>query len=1503
MDLDQGPFTLIGLVPVMPMTLSPPLAIIAESWLTLSPSPSLSLLPTNNVVWSSLAPSLFPVSLLQLTMPIYLSPPPPIPFSKPLNAHLLTLPRFPSPRCALPSQNPRKPLKGTHPPQATPTPQTVSQSAIQRISEKLRSLGFLEQHPPSSADDRPTTGPGSAGEIFIPTPGEILTHRVGYTIDSSWSTPEHPVPQPGSGVTINRFHHLWTRDKVRKAEARARKDSEPPPTVAELTIPPEELKRLRREGVRLEKRLKIGKAGITEGIVNGIHERWRRSELVKIKCEDLCRMNMKRTHEILEKYNATAIVLASTWLKNSREDQRRMEFVRCSAQQGEGCCREDCSWEDKEWRLDANMDHHFMDGGLLAVGLILPMAMKNLYSGRVVCLQERKTSVKDTRVGQKYERKTGGLVVWRSGSIIILYRGVDYKYPCYFHEDKDKIFNETSLSSGMHNEPTNSQEASLLPMLSADSSTESPASQSQSSFIVGVGSSKKAHQKIEGELQLEEEADRLLDGLGPRFSDWWGCAPLPIDADLLPAVVPGFRKPFRLLPFGIKPKLTDREMTILKRLGRPLPCHFALGRNTNLQGLAVSMMKLWEKCEIAKIAIKRGVQNTNSVMMAEELKALYSSPHGLAVSHDMTRPWHVVAVHHLKRPIFSQKGSIHIRSRLHLHRESSSSPDRERLHQHPHPSKATTDHLHLRRPPPSSPTPQGKRIPFLIEGSISMPIHQREETKGDSHRHLSRSSPLSGVLPSIEEKGRKGIPITISNLRPLQHLSVNYGIQVFVRHLFWSYGIPSSASHTSTSCPRALGFLALRTTPPRALGILEFNPHHSFPVSKRQQFCRRRRHGDLLPLLIRKHHSQSFTLIRGLAPPLGSLSLAFTWGSAASIVLLIQGDLELLLPKPLELPKLEPPGSSKLPKHLELSPPCVRKSLMACSSLTCRNRGEESPLLPPLFPHKQLTGGTLLSRDREFFVFYRGKDFLPLVVSSAIEERRNKGNNRPKRITNENLVEALVVSEPTSSPISPPEELKKGSEQKQKFALEGTNSENFALQIIENRLSQSLENMATVGNFLNLQILLQAIVKVEMSRKRLAELETSVKPKETELDKEAISEEERYMLRKVGLRMNAFLLLGRRGVFDGTVENMHLHWKYRELVKIISKDHSIKTAEATARLLEAESGGILVAVERVSKGYAIIIYRGKNYRRPVILRPTTLPNKRVAMKRSLEAQRCEVKDDSYVDSTVEHMCGLMNDIVGNDSWIMKGQNDQSSGSMDKLVVLKDGDECSKLEVAIPSSAVVDENKLAKQSYEVPSETSTAIVEDKSVALKDGDKCSDSKVAVTSSMVVEEDEFAKHSYEVPSEASTVDENELSKESYDVPFKAAPLSNRERLILRKQALRMKKRPVLAVGRNNIVSGVAKTIRTHFRKHPLAIVNIKGRAEGTSVQELIFELEQSTGAVLVSREPNKVILYRGWGDCEAPGGKGKNAERCSSGVKDIVSPQLLEAIKLECGLQTST
>ena len=87
---------------------------------------------------------------------------------------------------------------------------------------------------------------------------------------------------------------------------------------------------------------------------------------------------------------------------------------------------------------------------------------------------------------------------------------------------------------------------------------------------------------------------------------------------------------------------------------------------------------------------------------------------------------------------------------------------------------------------------------------------------------------------------------------------------------------------------------------------------------------------------------------------------------------------------------------------------------------------------------------------------------------------------------------------------------------------------------------------------------------------------------------------------------------------------MHLHWKHRELVKLISKQKTLAFVEETARLLEYESGGILVSIDRVPKGYTLIYYRGKNYRRPIALRPRNLLTKAKALKRSVAMQRHEV---------------------------------------------------------------------------------------------------------------------------------------------------------------------------------------------------------------------------------------------------------------------------------------
>jgi RNA-binding protein YhbY len=95
-------------------------------------------------------------------------------------------------------------------------------------------------------------------------------------------------------------------------------------------------------------------------------------------------------------------------------------------------------------------------------------------------------------------------------------------------------------------------------------------------------------------------------------------------------------------------------------------------------------------------------------------------------------------------------------------------------------------------------------------------------------------------------------------------------------------------------------------------------------------------------------------------------------------------------------------------------------------------------------------------------------------------------------------------------------------------------------------------------------------------------------------------------------------------VFDGTVENMHLHWKYRELVKVLINSKNIKEVRSIALSLEAESGGVLVSVDKISKGFAIVLYRGKSYQRPAKLRPQNLLTKRKALARSIELQRHEV---------------------------------------------------------------------------------------------------------------------------------------------------------------------------------------------------------------------------------------------------------------------------------------
>ncbi|RVX08852.1 CRM-domain containing factor CFM2, chloroplastic [Vitis vinifera] len=1076
------------------------------------------------------------------------------------------------------------------------------------------------------------------------------------------------------------------------------------------------------------------------------------------------------------------------------------------------------------------------------------------------------------------------------------------------------------------------------------------------SLIQGVGYPTRVRFQLPGEAQLEEEADRLLDGLGPRFTDWWGYDPLPIDADLLPAVVPGYRRPFRLLPYGLKPKLTNDEMTVLRRLGRPLPCHFALGRNRKLQGLAASMIKLWEKCEIAKIAVKRGVQNTNSEMMAEELKSgssIFGNCKNVGWYGSIVRfggqllfayfGWFLVLVNGTPSGFFQSSRGLRqgdlLSPYLFVLAMEVLSCILERARESGFLSGFKVSGGNAEK---------GLEISHLLFVDDTFVFYKSELILIGRVSNVMELVAIFGykvgALPStylglslgathnwvvvwdrVEERFRKRLAMWKRGWCS-KEVRGSYGVGLWKAiRLLWE--LVSFRTLFVVGNGRRVKFWRDRWCGDEPLCV-SFPSLFAFARSKKAWVADLWVHssigGEWNPSFSRPLNDWEFETMECFL--LGIQDKVVVDEREDDVFWVVRKSGSFSVKSFLSI--LEEVRVSPFPSSIVWNAWVLPKPFLFCSSISWLN----------LLVVANLTGGTLLSRDREFIVFYRGKDFLPPAVSSAIEARRKYGIHRGKqKIDHHRLAINAEESELGTSEHASDKDCDGTDDQK-------TNS------LSKRRMLRSAEAVVERTSIK----LSMALEKKERAEKLLAELEEAQIPQQPEIDKEGITEEERYMLRKVGLRMKPFLLLGRRGIFDGTVENMHLHWKYRELVKIISNGRSIEDIHGVARTLEAESGGILVAVERVSKGYAIIMYRGKNYKRPASLRPQTLLNKREAMKRSLEAQRREslklhvlrltrnidelkhqlfsrnkdkeTNSKQLVDKSrlhladAPHLAGegavalllgltLARERYGADV-ILIHSSDGMDSSRDSLQTSHND---KRIDFPSMYDSDTDEANPEPSSESVLKEIETNVLTDMNEE-EECATCSDDLVSqgqTSCYAIVNHEETMESSVKSSkNEFKPPVQRPVDTRSNEMPFRAAPLSNRERLLLRKQALRMKKRPVIAVGRSNIVTGVAKTIKAHFQKHPLAIVNVKGRAKGTSVQEVVFKLEQATGAVLVSQEPSKVILYRGCGAREENGRSDRmnrsDARKTSAGreggPRPTVSPELRAAIRLECGLKSN-
>ncbi|KAM0829642.1 hypothetical protein ACQ4PT_066758 [Festuca glaucescens] len=473
------------------------------------------------------------------------------------------------------------------------------------------------------------------------------------------------------------------------------------------------------------------------------------------------------------------------------------------------------------------------------------------------------------RTHELLEDRTGGTVIWRSGRSIVLYRGMNYNLRCVQSYAKTVEVDSPEEAGDAISAVPSSLEHNLQKSSANDVNRAT-------SFVIP---SEEATETF--------DIDSFLDQLGPRYKDWSGRNPIPVDADLLPGLVPGYKPPFRQLPYRTKVSLKDKEMTALRRLARQTTPHFALGRNREHQGLATAIVKVWEKSSIVKIAIKRGVPNTSNDRMAEEIK--------------------------------------------------------------------------------------------------------------------------------------------------------------------------------------------------------------------------------------------------------------------------------------------------------------------------------------------KLTGGVLVSRNKEYIIFYRGNDFVTPKVRQVLVEQQQQAISQQDQEELARLKASASIT-PISSALKNPLVAGTLAETREATSRWG-DSLNDELRKKENNRLILAKHTSLLKNMKRKLIL--AKTKVAKAEMALAKVQEYLSPAELPTDLETVTDEERFLFRRIGLKMKAFLMLGRREVFDGTVQNMHFHWKHRELVKIVVKGKTFEQVKHIAISLEAESGGVLIALDRTTKGYSIIFYRGKNYKRPEVIKPRNLLTRRRAMARSIELQRRE----------------------------------------------------------------------------------------------------------------------------------------------------------------------------------------------------------------------------------------------------------------------------------------
>ncbi|KAK6259687.1 hypothetical protein SCA6_014161 [Theobroma cacao] len=320
--------------------------------------------------------------------------------------------------------------------------------------------------------------------------------------------------------------------------------------------------------------------------------------------------------------------------------------------------------------------------------------------------------------------------------------------------------------------------------------------------------------------------------------------------------------------------------------------------------------------------------------------------------------------------------------------------------------------------------------------------------------------------------------------------------------------------------------------------------------------------------------------------------------------------------------------------------------------------------------------------------------------------------------------------------------------------------------------------------------ILYKLRKAQKKEERLGTALKKIEPaesSETTHDPEILTPEEHFFFLKMGLKCKNYVPVGRRGIYQGVILNMHLHWKKHQTLKVVVKTFSPEEVKEIAAELARLTGGIVLDIHDDN---TIIMYRGKNYSQP----PTEIMSPRVTLSRKKALDKSKYRDGlravrkyipkleqdlELLHAQAENRPDPMQPVQNTDNDNVDSRNISSlqfEGSNKLKEILDESKELSENESTTDSLMASDSEDLS-DIFETESDTETERREERPLYLDEFDK-----------FPVESDREPEHSEEhlcqisMGSKVPTASEKDVDSPNFDevdrIFIRAASLLKKKR-----------------------------------------------------------------------------------------------------------------------------